>query len=370
MTPLARIIAAEIAGAPGQAIGVARYMALASGHPEFGYYAAREPFGPAGDFVTAPEISQMFGELVGAWCADVWVRAGSPPRVRLVELGPGRGTLLRDLWRATAPVPGFHAAARVHLVETSARLRGVQAGAVPGAVWHDALSEVPDDAPLLLVANEFFDALPVEQHVSDCHSRESADPSPGAERSIPAFAGMTGAGAKSTGDRTERMVRFAGDRFVADAADPACIHETSPAALAVAAGIGDRLRAHGGAALIVDYGYSGPATGDTLQALRDGAPADPFADPGEADLTAHVDFAALAAAAGVATYGPVPQGVWLRRLGIEARAAALKARADLPARAAIAAAATRLTSASGMGASFKVLALTGPGWPEPAGFAA
>jgi NADH dehydrogenase [ubiquinone] 1 alpha subcomplex assembly factor 7 len=326
---------------------VAHWMARVLGDPRHGYYITRDPLGAAGDFTTAPEISQMFGELIGAWMADLWLRSGSP-QARLVELGPGRGTLMADLLRAVrstglADLP-------VHFVETSPVLRGAQAARVPHAHWHDALTDVPDDLPLLLVANEFFDALPVRQFVR-----------------LP------------EGWR-ERMVVHDGTRFVAAAgaisvdalvppalwnAPAGSICEASPASTAMAAEIGARLIASGGAALITDYGYVGPALGDTLQALRHHQFADPFDTPGEADLTAHVDFAALAAAGGARAWGPVGQGAFLGALGIDARAAALKARAADP--SAIDAARTRLTET--MGTLFKALALTGPGWPQPAGFA-
>ena len=330
---------------------VAQWMARALGDPQHGYYVTRDPLGAGGDFTTAPEISQMFGELIGLWAADLWQRTGSP-RVRLVELGPGRGTLMADLWRATARVPGFHVATTLHLVETSPVLRAAQAARLPHAHWHEALAQVPDDAPLLLIANEFFDALPVRQLL------------------------RTAAGWR------ERMVAHDGTRFVTgagtlplDALVPAAlaeapvgaIWESSPAGAAIAAEIGARLAAHGGAALIIDYGYTGPATGDTLQAVRAHSYVDPFADPGDVDLTAHVDFTALASAAGVVACGPVGQGDFLHALGIGARAEALKARSDTATRAQIDAATVRLTVT--MGGLFKALALTAPGWPTPAGFA-
>ena len=352
MTPLGAALAHEIA-ATGP-MPVARWMALCLGHPVHGYYVTRDPLGVAGDFTTAPEISQIFGELVGLWCADLWLRAGSPSRVRLVELGPGRGTLMADLRRATAGVPGFAEAARVHFVETSPVLRAEQAARVPGATWHDTLGDVPDDAPLLLVANEFFDALPVRQFV------------------------------RTASGWRERLVTHDGTRFlpVAGAADttplvaaelrdaaPGSIVETSPASTAVAAEIGHRLRARGGAALAIDYGHAGPVTGDTLQAVRAQAFADLFAAPGDADLTAHVDFTALSDAAGVRAFGPIGQGAWLSALGIGARLDRLTARATPLQAEALRAGVARLTAPDAMGTLFKVLALTGGSWPEPGGFA-
>ncbi len=319
-------------------IPVALWMARCNAH----YYATRDPLGVAGDFTTAPEISQMFGELAGACLADVWHRAGAP-QVRLVELGPGRGTLMADLLRATGRA-GL--AAPVHFVETSPALRAAQAARAPGATWHDDLASVPGDLPLLLVANEFFDALPVRQLVRA--------PDGWRERCVGAgFVPVLG-----------KPVPLGLD------APPGTVVETSPAATAIAAEIGARLRDRGGAALIIDYGYAGPAAGDTLQAVRAHEFADPFADPGEVDLTCHVDFTALAAAAGVASHGPVGQGAWLRALGIAARAAALKARATPAQGEDIDAAVARLTGDEAMGQLFKVMALTGPGWPAPAGFTA
>ncbi len=283
------------------------------------YYATRDPLGAAGDFTTAPEISQMFGELIGGWCADLWRRAGAPA-VRLVELGPGRGTLMADLLRVAAKA-GL--APPVHFVEMSPTLRAAQAERVPAATWHDSVDDLPADRPLLIVANEFFDALPIRQFI----------------------------------DGVERLVSFADGRFSAPAG---AIREESPASLAIAGRISARLRAGGGAMLVVDYGYSGPATGDTLQAVRHHRYADPFTDPGETDLTAHVDFTALAnAAVGLKAHGPVGQGAFLRALGLDVRAAKLGQQAE----------AARLAGDAQMGRLFKAMALVAPGWPNPEGFA-
>ena len=305
-------------------ITVADYMAEANAH----YYATRDPFGVEGDFTTAPEISQMFGELVGIWLADLWRRAGAPAAARYVELGPGRGTLAEDALRA---MRGAGLAPPVELVETSKALRAAQAERL-SARWHDDLSTIPASGPLLVVANEFFDALPVRQF---------------------------------DGGR-ELRIGYDG-RFRRDGAVEA---ETSPAALAIAADLARRLAAQGGAALIVDYGHDRPGIGDTLQAVSAHEYADPFAAPGERDLTAHVDFHALAAAAragGARVFGPAPQGIWLNAIGIKLRAAALAKAA--PERAAeIAAARERLTADDQMGRLFKAMALVAPAWPEPGGF--
>jgi NADH dehydrogenase [ubiquinone] 1 alpha subcomplex assembly factor 7 len=294
------------------------------------YYAGPDPLGR--DFITAPEISQMFGEMIGGWIGDLWLRAGSPP-IRLVELGPGRGTLIADALRVLARLPGFDAP--LALVETSPTLREAQAKQVV-ADWFDDLAAVPDDRPLIIIANEFFDALPVRQFL---------------------------------GNGQERAVDLAADGFAATTIPGDGVGEVSEASQAIAAQIGARLRAQGGAVLIIDYGYWAGHPGDSLQALRHHVTADPFAAPGDTDLTAHVDFAALARAAGdVRVSGPAPQGVWLGRLGIEARAAALKARATPGQAAAIEAALVRLTAPTGMGGVFQAMALSAPHWPPPAGF--
>ncbi len=333
----------EVAAAP---LTVAAFMARCNAH----YYATRDPLGAAGDFTTAPEISQMFGELVGAWLADRWRAAGSPAGARLVELGPGRGTLMTDMLRSIAAAKW---SPRLVFVETSPVLRASQAARHGGATWVDALDSVPDDGPLFVVANEFFDALPVRQLVRA--------PAGWRERVV------AGDGA--------RLVFAAGTADAAPLVPPALaaaavgtVVELCPAATAIAAEIGARLRAHGGAALVIDYGHAGPVAGDTLQAVRGHAPADPLADPGGADLTAHVDFAALAAAAGVQAWGPVGQGAFLRALGIDARAARLKARATAAQAAAIDAAVARLTGDAAMGSLFRVMALTAGG-AMPPGFA-
>ena len=316
------------------------------------YYAARDPFGPAGDFVTAPEISQMFGELVGLALADLWHRAGRPRGVRYVELGPGRGTLAADALRAMRAA-GLEPA--VHFIETSHVLRAAQAARVPGAQWHDDLSALPDEGPVLAVANEFFDALPVRQLI--------ATESGWRERFVTVEDG--------------RFVPAAGPPVPAAAipaevrgAPPGTVIETSPASLACARLLARRIIMHGGAALIVDYGHDRLSAGETLQAVRLHEYADPWIEPGESDLTAHVDFESLARAAaeaGASVHGPVAQGDWLSRLGIEARREAL-ARNAPERRESLGIATNRLISPQQMGGLFRVLGLTAPGWPNPEGF--
>lgn len=309
-------------------ITVEAYMAACNAH----YYATRDPLGAAGDFTTAPEISQMFGELVGACLADCWRRAGSPVDAVYAELGPGRGTLAADALR-TMRKAGFEGAP--HLVETSPSLRQRQAETVPGSVWHDRIVELPR-TPLLLAANEFLDALPVRQWV-------------GGE---------------------ERRINVGGDglAFTSDGE----VREDSPAREQSTAAIARHLASHGGVALIIDYGHSASAPGDTLQAVKGHRYADPLHNPGEQDLTAHVDFAAIARAAkamAVSIAGPVGQGEWLKRLGIDQRAQSLIAR-NPDKRHDIEQAVDRLCNRDEMGELFKIMAICGTGWPEPAGFAA
>ncbi|NUQ16904.1 MAG: class I SAM-dependent methyltransferase [Sphingomonas sp.] len=295
------------------------------------YYATRDPLGADGDFTTAPEISQMFGELIGAALADVWRRAGAPSDAIYAELGPGRGTLAADALRLLRS-GGF--GGDVHFVETSPVLRQAQARAVPEARWHDALEDLPA-RPLLLVANEFLDALPIVQTV----------------------------------DGIERRVKIAAAGLAFDRDGE--IVESSPARDAAVSTIAICLAARGGTAIIIDYGHERSAGGDTLQAVRGHGFAPVLDEPGEQDLTAHVDFEAAARAArdaGASVTKLVPQGEWLIQLGIEARAQALS-RANPERGQDIEAALQRLTSANGMGRLFKVLALHSPEWPAPAGFA-
>jgi SAM-dependent MidA family methyltransferase len=326
-------------------IPIAQFMAAANAH----YYATRDPLGAGGDFTTAPEISQMFGELIGLWAADLWDRAGRP-ETAWVELGPGRGTLTADALRAAAKA-GF--APPVHFVETSPTLRAAQAERVPDATWHDDVTTLPEDLPLIVVANEFFDALPIRQLVR--HGGGWAERYVACQDTL--FIPIAGKGLPA--EIIPAPLRNAA---------PGSIVETSPASVAIFRALARRIAHQGGAVLTVDYGYEGPAIGDTLQAVRGHAFSNPFENPGEHDLTAHVDFATLAAAAsveGVALSPITGQGAFLRALGIDARAAALaRAAPDRD----IAADRDRLTVA--MGALFKVLAVTAPNWPEPAGFAA
>ncbi|SDF10336.1 class I SAM-dependent methyltransferase [Limimaricola pyoseonensis] len=334
-------------------ISIAEYMTECLLHPEHGYYTTRDPLGAAGDFVTAPEISQMFGELVGLCIAQAWIDQGRPDPFVLAELGPGRGTLMTDLLRATRAVPGFHAAARLHLVEVSPALRAVQAEALPEARgWHDRLDQLPEDGPLFLVANEFFDALPIRQFL-----REGAG---WRERVIARDGDRLGFGLTAPAPLAELAHRL-------DDTSDGDMVETCPALPALAGEIGRRIAAQGGAALVVDYGAA-DATGDSFQAVQGHRKVDPLEAPGSADLTAHVDFGALArAAAPAACAGPVAQGVFLERLGITPRARALARGLEGAALETHVAAHRRLTHPGEMGDLFKVAALHPRGTPPPPG---
>lgn len=329
-------------------ITLAEFMAECLLHPTWGYYTTRDPLGAAGDFITAPEISQMFGELVGLALAQAWMDQGAPGAFTLAELGPGRGTLMADILRATKVVPGFHAALRLHLVEASPALREKQRTALAGytVAHHDGAETLPE-APLFLVANEFFDALPIRQFIrTGAAWRERLV---GLDGGALAF----GLGAPDVPPELARRDDVAEGGLV----------EICPAAPAIMGEIIRRIATHGGTALIVDYG-GWRSLGDTLQALKAHAPVDPLATPGEADLTAHVDFEALAhAAPELAPSRLTPQGVFLERLGITARAEALARRLSGPALDTHIAAHRRLTHPDEMGTLFKVLALVPRGAP-------
>jgi NADH dehydrogenase [ubiquinone] 1 alpha subcomplex assembly factor 7 len=342
-------------------LSVAAFMAMALHDPRSGYYARRDPIGRAGDFITAPEISQIFGELIGLWCADLWQRIGAPDPVTLTELGPGSGALTLDFLRAAATLPEFRRALQLYLVEASPVLRAAQQRRLRAAEPHfiASIDDLPEGA-LLLVANEFLDALPIRQLV------------------------------RGRAGWSERVVTLdAQDRLVfADApenpaltllvpaalreAPPGTVVEICPAAAALAASLGARLVQHPGAALFVDYGYFPSAPGATLAAVRRHQPAGVLDDAGNADLSAHVDFAAFAAAAraaGAVVHGPVAQGRFLAALGAEARLGALSTGATPAQRALLDSGLRRLLDPAEMGTLFKVLALTSPGLPAPAGFA-
>ena len=346
MTPLGREIAA-IVRETGP-IGIDRYMALCLGHPVHGYYRTRDPLGARGDFTTAPEITQMFGELVGAWAAYVHRAMGTPDPLVMAELGPGRGTLMADALRAlSAAAPGVRI--EPHLVETSPVLRQAQESRLAGrgATWHTAPDSLPD-GPAIIVANEFFDCLPVRQFVRS--------PDGWHERLV---------GLGSEGGLAFGLAPDPTPGIDAEAPTGAVVSVPGPA-LDLVRGLARRICTHGGVLLAFDYGHVRPGFGDTLQALSGHAFTDPLAAPGEADLTCHVDFAALALAAretGAAIHGPVDQGAFLTALGLRERAATLRLRANDAQAEAIDAAVARLTDdrPEGMGRLFKVLAVSAPG---------
>jgi NADH dehydrogenase [ubiquinone] 1 alpha subcomplex assembly factor 7 len=337
------------------AMPVWRYMELCLMHPEHGYYVSRDPLGREGDFTTSPEVSQMFGELIGLWAAAVWNAMGSPPMVRLVELGPGRGTMMGDALRALRVLPPLYQSLSVHLVEINPVLREKQKSTLSGVrniSWHDHIDEVPE-GPSIILANEYFDVLPIHQVVKQpngWHERvvdldatgklvfsAAAEPTPRFEVLLPPLVRAAPVGAVFEWRPDSEIMKIA-----------------------------TRVRDQDGAALIIDYGHLRSDAGDTFQAIARHSFADPLKAPGQADVTAHVDFQALARAAedlGAKVHGPVTQGDFLKRLGIEQRAATLMAKTPShEVSAEIDGALKRLTGGGrgGMGSMFKVLGVSGP----------
>ncbi|MEI6799984.1 MAG: SAM-dependent methyltransferase [Pseudomonadota bacterium] len=349
MTELAQILAARIrAHGP---MSLADYMAECLLHPAHGYYTTQNPFGTAGDFITAPEMSQMFGELLGLCLAQAWADQGAPDPFTLAELGPGRGTLMADILRATKGVPGFHAAMRVVLVEASPRLRAVQAHALKdfAPVWVSAVQDLPPH-PLVLIANEFFDAVPIRQFErAGLGWRER----------------LVGLSGDNLAFGLGPVVPIAGLENRLNNTAQGQIVEFCPAAPAIMAEIAARM-ADKGAALIIDYG-GWQSLGDTFQAVQGHKPVDPFATPGQADLTAHVDFAALTAFARPLAHAYTTQGALLSALGIAQRSARLAQNLTGAALQSHLAATQRLTAAEEMGTLFKVLALHPAHHPAPPG---
>ncbi len=332
---------------------VSDYMAECLMHPQYGYYATRDPFGARGDFTTAPEMSQMFGELIGLSLAQAWMDQGSPAHIVLAELGPGRGTLMADLLRATNRIDGFHDALELHMVEASPALRSKQRELLGEATWHDSVSDLPE-GPLFLVANEFFDALPVRQFIRE-------------------------------GDRwRERLVGFENAQLCfglgAPADQPVLRHrledteeghlvEVCAAAYPMIHDIGSRIQKHGGAALIFDYG-DWRSVGDTMQAVKRHEPVDVLDFPGESDLTAHVDFEMISASSPSRFSRVTAQGVFLERLGITARAQVLAQQMEPVQIEQHIAAHRRLTHPEEMGNLFKVVGLFPDGASPPPGLEA
>jgi SAM-dependent MidA family methyltransferase len=310
------------------------------------YYASHDPFA---DFTTSPEISQVFGEILGLWAAVAWDLLGRPAPVVFAEAGPGRGTLMADALRAVGrAAPAFRQALSLHLIETSPRLRAIQASILPDATWHETLEELPS-GPLLLLANEFLDALPIQQFVrrGDAWTERHVGASGWVE--LPAV----------------HLAEEGLSHFPPQCPDGSVIERCEPA-LAIAASLGRRFAAHPGAALFLDYGPEHSAAGDSLQAIAAGQPADPLGPPGTADLTAHVDFAAISAAAhaaGATAHGPVPQGLFLARLGLFQRTNRLARHLPPDRASAMMQAAQRLAEPDRMGRLFKALAISSPDCP-------
>ncbi len=329
----------ELIAAEGP-LPIDRYMALCLGHPKFGYYMSRDPFGAAGDFTTAPEISQIFGELIGIWCVAAWEAIGQPSPFILVELGPGRGTLMADLLRATSRMEEFQSALQVHLVEMSPVLSKLQCEKLGDNVtWHETIETLPQE-PMIFVANEFFDALPIRQVLK--HAGQFYERCVGIDE-----------GALTSQIRPMPAMPF----------DTDGLHELSPVSEAVAASLGARLSALGGAGIVIDYGHLQSAVGDTLQALKGHKTCGVFEYPGTSDLTAHVDFEALAkafSAGGAAALPAMTQGAFLRDMGIEQRLTTLSAKLQGKPRADFIAGGKRLIGENKMGQLFKVLCVAQP----------
>ena len=335
-------------------LSIAEYMAAALGHPKWGYYNLKDPLGSSGDFTTAPEVSQVFGELIGVWCANWWCEIGAPEKCILAELGPGRGTLIADALRAASILPEFKRAAEIHLVETSPVFRAMQEMALEdqNVIWHNKIENLPE-GPVIVIANEFFDVLPIRQF-------------------------------QATEDGWhERLVDFDEDGFRLvlsplatsgydlPSANPGDVYEISLPRESAMSDLAKRIVDEGGAGLIIDYGHTISAVGDTLQAIKSHKYTDPLKNPGQADITAHVDFQVLCRSAksvGARTYGPVSQGKFLQQLGIFLRADRLRLHATKEQQTNIDLAIHRLIHKDQMGDLFKVLVITKPSDPAPPGF--
>ena len=341
-------------------ISVAEFMRIVLTARDDSYYRRANPLGASGDFITAPDMSQVFGELVGLWCVDVWQRLGAPKTFTLVEMGPGRGSLMKDALRAARVVPAFLSAVSIAMIEVNEALRRLQQDALREAPvsthWLDRFEDLDVRGPLIVIANEFFDALPIRQWIR----------------------GRAGWSERCVGLADDALVFGASgpiaEKYIAEAvrsAPPSSIVETSPARAAIARMMGEALTRNGGAALAIDYGFSGPAIGDTLQAVKAHAYVDVLSEPGHADVTSHVDFAALAEAfaEGGATLSPlVTQGAFLNRLGAQERVQTLKRTASAGQARELDTSYARLTGADGMGSLFKVRCAYAPATLDPEGF--
>jgi len=341
-------------------LSVARYMELALGHEHHGYYQKQDPFGAQGDFITAPEISQMFGEIIGLWCAFVWQSLESPTPFHFVEVGPGRGTLMADALRAGQTSSGFLDAARLCLVETSPTLMGIQKQALASfevtPTWTDNLEDI-DDGPLLVIGNEFFDALPVRQYIRDKDGWR--------ERLVGLHEDGSGLTFVLSKEQADQEII---PKNVRETAEQGAVYEDQSLSRALMSDIAARIVKFGGAALFIDYGHDQHGLGDTLQAVKTHKFVDVLADPGDQDLTTHVDFEQLSEAAlrqGADVFGPMSQGVFLEQLGMSQRAEALKAKASVDQIFDVNRAYARLTSPEQMGSLFRVMAVAAPGLNLP-----
>ncbi|MEH6630084.1 MAG: SAM-dependent methyltransferase [Halopseudomonas aestusnigri] len=343
------------------AITIADFMADVLTAPKHGYYMSGEPFGAAGDFITAPEVSQMFGELIGVWCADTWYNMGGPTELNLVELGPGRGTLMADILRAAGMVPGFLQTLQVHLVEVSPNLKKKQKQALAGfnITWHQDLTSLPE-GPTLFIANEFFDALPIKQF--------ERSPDGWCERLI--TLNEDGKELIFTLSPPSKAIESLIPKNLCSAAEGAVV-ELSPIASTITDMISRHILDHGGAALFIDYGRDIPTATPSLQAIKSHKKHPVLKEPGTADISALVDFPTLVTTAlntGIAAHGPITQRDFLHSLGIEQRAEMLRKTGTDEQVVDITSAEHRLTDPNEMGTLFKVLALTHPDHPTPAAF--
>ena len=357
MTPLERKIRKQI-NASGP-ISVSNFMSTAMANPFHGYYQTRDPFGLTGDFITAPEISQVFGEILGLWCAVTWQKGNKPKELNLVELGPGRGTLMSDIMRSGITVPSFLDAVQIHLVETSDVLCKIQRQVLSNfkVHWHKTLDTIPQK-PTLIIANEFFDALPVDQYVNTKQGWYERRVDYDEEKNKFFFMPYK----KKNSIKIPKQLQNA--RLGA-------VFENCPIGQKLADQIGRWICLHGVAAIIIDYGYTALNTLETLQAVKSHRTHNPLLEIGEADLTAHVDFSAISNSlkkGGVKVYGPINQGEFLLSLGIKARIKKLLEGANSKQTESLLEGCRRLTSSSQMGTLFKVIAVLPPNQPAPAGF--
>ncbi len=334
---------------------IGAYMGLCLGHPVHGYYMKRDPFGRGGDFTTAPEVSQMFGEMIGVWLADMWQRLGAPPSFVLLECGPGRGTLMQDILRATTKVPGFLDAAKLHLLETSPVLQEKQRATITRATpqWHETLETIPTDMPILMVANELYDALPVRQAVFT------------GQHWVERVVTLEGGNQFCFGYGQTLPAPTVSNPVIGD------VYEFSPMRDTFTQSLSQKLKQRGGAALIIDYGFTHATVGDTFQAVKNHQFCSVFETPGDADLTSHVDFESIgrrARAEGIIAHGPITQGAFLQNLGIEHRLSQLTMNATADQKVNVVTGYHRLIEPHQMGDLFKVIALCHTDSIKPAGF--